>query len=82
MKVIRNPSAFHLMCEPLGREIRAGKFIEVSDAEAARVVSCVFIIEDEAPKAEEPKKAPATRKTEVRGSEVAEVTTAPACETR
>ena len=83
MKIIRNPSAFNLMCDAADKEIRAGKEIIVPDDVAVRVSTLVFVVDDYDPgEDDKPKKAPATRKTEVRGSDEVEVTKAPECETR
>lgn len=78
MATVSNPTSFNLYCHPLDIRISSGASVEVTEDEANQVVGSVFVVTHARPVPE----AKPSRKAVTRGSKVAEVTEAPARETR
>jgi hypothetical protein len=72
MATVHNPTGFDVFCHRLGRSIRPGEKVEVTDAEAAGVPTGVFEVTRDAP----------VRQMVRRGSKVAEVNGPPEVEVR
>lgn len=82
MPIVHNPADCRVPCHRLDRFINPGERVHVTEAEARDIVGSVLVVVPDPKPSEEPKPATAKREKAKRGGKRAEVTKAPARETR